>query len=193
MGANWPSATVISQYGDSPTLTQILDNLATYLDPTVNLQDFYSNFWNLDTAVGPGLDAWGRRVGVNRVVTVSGGDYLGFSAPGGSQSSGDSFNVGIFYSGEQLTSNFALTDNTFRQLILAKAASNITNGSIPAFNAILMNLFPNRGNIYVQDNQNMTAQIISNFHLQPFEVAILTTSNVLPFTCGVLFPSPVYP
>jgi hypothetical protein len=71
-------------------------------------------------------------------------------------------------------------------LILAKAASNLTNGSIPAFNSILMNLFPNRGNIYVVDNQNMTMVVVSSFHLLPFEVAIIVTSGVLPVPCGVL-------
>ncbi len=180
--ADWTTS-VISQYTNSPTLDQWLDNLATYIDPQYNLQQFYDQCWNLDTAVGYGLDVWGRRVGINRTLTFGTGIYFGFTGPTGH--SGDSFNAGIYYSGQPITSNFNLTDDSYRQLILAKAAANITNGSIPAFNAILLNLFPGRGNIYVIDNQDMTMDIVSTFSLESFEVAILTTSNVLPVPTGV--------
>ena len=59
---------------------------------------------------------------------------------------------GAFYSGAGLTTVYELTDETYRLLIMAKAAANITNGSIPAINQILLNLFPGRGNCYVQEN-----------------------------------------
>lgn len=58
---------------------------------------------------------------------------------------------GALYSGDPLTSNYSLSDQAYRTLIFAKAAANITDGSTPAINRILMSLFPNRGNAYVQD------------------------------------------
>jgi hypothetical protein len=48
-----------------------------------------------------------------------------------------------------------LTDPVYRQLILAKAAFNITDGSTRAINAILMTLFADRGNCWVTDGRNV--------------------------------------
>lgn len=180
--------TVISEYNNSAVLMQLIENFNTCVDPSVNLQNFYDQIWNIETAVGVGLDIWGRIVGVNRTLTVTGGEFLGFtSAVAPVQSSGNSFNAAIFYSGTMVTSNFVLTDQSYRQLILAKAAANITNGSVPSINYILMNiLFPDRGVCFCQDNQDMSLTYVFHFSLQPFELAIVTTANVLPTPAGVL-------
>ena len=154
-----------------------------------------------------------------------------------------------FYTGAIQTENFALPDEYYRLLIFAKAAYNITDGSIPAINAIMMNLFPRRGNAYVIDggevevgdtfgfteaddrepfdhgpfgdlieatyvvpimfgeamdravfdhgpwidyvtpnapvSSNMTMIFAFDFVLQPFEIAVVTQSNVLPRPSGV--------
>jgi hypothetical protein len=58
---------------------------------------------------------------------------------------------GSFFSSYTLPTNYRLLDEDYRTLIFAKAAANITDGSIPAINQILMGLFPNRGNCYVTD------------------------------------------
>lgn len=100
-------------------------------------------------------------------------------------SSGDPFTVSSFYDGDTITTNYVLSDDAFRQLILAKAAANITDGSIPSINAILMNLFPGRGNAFVQDNLDMTMTYVFTFPLQPFEQAIVASSGVLPRSTGV--------
>ena len=171
-------------------MCQMIANLNAAIDPDYDLEQFYTLCWSLDTAVGYGLDAWGRRVGIGRVLTIETGEFFGFTGPTGH--SGDSFDAGIFYSGHPATSNFALTDETYRFLILAKAAANITNGSVPAINQILLSLFPDRGNCYVQDNQNMTMTYVFEFPLYPFEVAIVVQSGVLPTPTGVL-PSISYP
>ena len=162
---------------------QWISNYNETIDPNFNLDQFYTQVWLIDTAEGYGLDMLGRRVGVGRVVTISTGEFLGFSGPSGA--SGDSFNAGIWYSGESTTTNFSLTDESYRLLILAKAAANITNGSIPALNQILLTLFPNRGNCYVQDNLDMTMDYVFEFPLEPFEIAIVTNGNVLPTPAGV--------
>jgi hypothetical protein len=139
---------------------------------------------NIATAISHGLDVWARIVGVVRVVTLESGVFFGFSGSNGP--SGTPFNNAPFYEGDLTTNNFTLTDDTFRQLIYAKAAANITNGSIPALNAILMNiLFPNRGNAYVADGLNMTMTYTFEFALQPFEMAIVQNSGVLPRSTGV--------
>src|SRR5215469_6969174 len=102
------SPTVISQYRNAPTLLQLIANLSAYIDPDFNLQNFYDQCWNLDTAVGYGLDVWGRRVGVNRTLTVASADFFGFTGAPGVES-GDSFNAGIFYLGQPTSTNYALS------------------------------------------------------------------------------------
>lgn len=178
--------TIISQYSNSAVLCQIIANFNACVDPNYDLQQFYDLIFNVDTAVGYGLDVWGRIVGVNRVLTVAEGVYLGMEGPSGS--SGDSFDNGIFYSGQPTTSNFSLTDDAFRQLILAKAAANITNDSIQAINSILIDvLFPNRGNAYVIDHQNMSMTYNFTFKLLPFEVALVNELASFMTPCGVSF------
>jgi hypothetical protein len=207
---NWRQ-TVISQYANSPTLLQLIENLNAYLDQTQNLDTFFDLIWNVDTAVGYGLDCWGRIVGVNRILHVASGDYFGFkeAAPGA-----EPFGVAPFYSGAPLTSNYSLSDAAYRLLIMAKAAANITNGAIPAINQILLNLFPNRGNCYVAEGSptvsyfgfaesttadsfnvasfysggsfsRMIMQYVFEFQLTPVELAIVQNSGVLPRPAGV--------
>jgi hypothetical protein len=178
--------TIISQYANSPILTTLIGNFQQYIDQTKNMDALFDNIWNIATARDYGLDVWGRIVGVVRVVQIQTGKFFGFEeqtpatvedfGPGG---------VGPFYNGVAATSNFALADKTFRQLILAKAMANISDGSVPSINAILRALFPNRGNVYVADGRNMTMQIVFTFPITKAELAIVSTSGVLPKPSGV--------
>lgn len=139
--------TVISQYANSPVLIRLIQNFDAYVDQTKNLDNFFDLIWNVDTAVGYGLDVWGRIVGINRVLSVlTSPQYFGFAEalPGS-----NGWNQQSWYSGELLTANFTLSDESFRLLIFAKALANITDGSIPSINQLLLNLFPHRGNCYV--------------------------------------------
>jgi hypothetical protein len=204
-------ATVISQYANSPILTTLITDLAEYIDQSQNFDAFYDYIMNVATAQGYGLDVWGRIVGVNRVLQVQVTNWFGFeeSSPGSY-----TFGQGSFYSGAPLTSNFALSDEAYRTLIYAKAAANITDGSIPAINRILMTLFPNRGNAFVTDGfqsgswfgfaesqnaqgfnqasfyngqtiQTMVMTYTFMFQLSPVELAIVQQSGVLPKSTGV--------
>lgn len=251
---NW-NQTVLSQYSNSTRLISLLEMIDEWISPDANFEEFYSLIWNVDSAVGYGLDVWGRIVGVIRVVSLDATDFFGFtgsvttftgsvsgsdltvtgsagtvtigqvvtdttgalvpgtvimgqvSGPSGGDggytisppqvsvpseamvtnisSSGDPFSVSSFYAGQSTTTNFALADDVFRQLILAKAAANLTDGSVPSINAILMNLFPHRGNAFVQDNNNMSMTYVFTFPLSPPEQAIVVSSGVLPRPTGV--------
>lgn len=176
-------ATIISQYANSTVLTALIGNFDQYVDQTQNFDNFYDDIWNVATAQGFGLDVWGRIVGVQRVLQVqSSGPYFGFeeSAP-----SGQPWNQAPFFSGGTLTNNFALSDAAFRTLIYAKALTNISNGSIPAINQILLNLFPGRGNCYVADPGGMALVYTFAFHLSSTELAIIGQSGALPKPVGV--------
>lgn len=176
-------STVISQYANSPVLLKLIENLATYIDPTANFDAFYELVFDVDTAVGYGLDVWGRIVGVSRILQLPApGLYLGFDEAGDAYT----FNEGIFYGGGSLTNNYALSDTAYRRLILAKALANICDGSIPAINQILINLFAaDYGNCYVTDGGDMTMTYTFGALLSPVDYAIVSQSGVLPRPAGV--------
>jgi hypothetical protein len=138
--------------------------------------------WNVETAQGYGLDVWGRIVGVQRVLDVQASEVFGFkeALPGAS-----TFGEGVFYSGGPTSGNLALSDSAFRQLIYAKAAANICDGSIPAINRVLMLLFPGRGDCYVTDGLDMTMTYTFTFVLTAVERAIVLLSGALPRPAGV--------
>lgn len=210
---NWRQ-TVISQYNNSEALINLLTSINEWIDPNLNLERFYNLIWNIDTAVGYGLDVWGRIVGITRVLSIVEGDFFGF----GEAEDRTGFNQAPFWIGDVAPTRYVLTDEQFRMLIFAKAAHNITNCSVPAINQLMMNLFPSRGNCYVTDGNNgptgvwfgfaeardranfdngpfedyapempdnMSLIYVFDFVLEPFEIAIVKTSGVLPKPVGV--------
>lgn len=175
-------AAVISQYANSPVLLAMLQNVADNIDPTANIEDFFTSVLSIDSATGYGLDVWGRIVGVSRVLQLPlVGDYFGFSE----SLDAHSLNESPFYGGGTLTQNYALSDGAYRRLILAKALANICNGSIPAINQILINLFSQYGNCYVTDGGDMTMTYTFGDTLSPVDFAIISQSGVLPRPAGV--------
>lgn len=175
-------STVISQYGNSSKLTALIGSFNAAMDLTEDLDSFFDLMFNVATAQGFGLDCWGRIVGVSRTLHLpSTSDYFGFDEAG----SWSGFGQSPFYTGGALTSNFNLLDADYRVLIYAKAAGNISDGSIESINAILMGLFPGRGNAYVTDGEDMTMSYNFTFTLTPVELAIVTQSGVLPKPVGV--------
>jgi len=175
--------TIISQYATAPALTQLLRGWNENLDPTPLLDSFYNLVWNVNTAEGWGLDVWGRIVGVGRVLQLASTRFFGFQEADSVVITG--FNVAPFYSGQSVTTNYTLSDAAYRVLVLAKALANICDGSIQGTNAVLMALFPGRGNAYVIDHRDMTMTYFFDFELAPIEYAIIFQSGVLPRPAGV--------
>lgn len=171
--------TVLSQYANSPVMLQMIAYFSDWLDLGNRFREFYSLIWNIDTAVGHGLDVWGRILGVSRVIQVPSGDYLGFEQ----QVEALTFDHGIWFRGVSLTDSTSLTDDAYRILLMAKAALNITDSSIPAINRILLALF---GDGYVRDNLDMTMTYVFSVPLDPVQTSIVFNSGVLPRPCGVL-------
>lgn len=180
-------ATILSQYANSPTLVQLIQNMNAYIDPSADIDAFYDMVWNLDSAVGFGLDIWGKIVGLEngRLLKIPSAEIdLGFDEAG--TASATPFGSGVFYNGNVVTQNYYLGDDAFRTLILVKAMANISDGSIPSYNQLLQNLFAGRGRCYVNDLGNMQMRYTFEFYLEPFEVAILTQSGAMPRPTGVL-------
>lgn len=176
-------ATFLSQYANSPVLAALLQSLGSVIDRQADFEAFFDAVWNIDTAEGFGLDIWGRIVGVGRALYVPEGEFLGFSA----SSDAYPFGSGVFYGAGSFSPNYLMTDLAYRRVILAKAAMNITDGSIPAINAILMALFPGYGNVYVRDNADMTMTFVFGAAPSTIDYAIVTQAAVLPKPVGVSF------
>jgi hypothetical protein len=185
-------ATVISQYANSPTLLALVANFAQYFDPAADLQAFYLDVWNIDTAMGFGLDIWGVILQVSRVIPIPGNsDVFGFTTsdvpPDWDTFGNDSIlGIGGPFSGGQLTGNsYKLQDAAYRTLLLTKALANICATTAPALNALITNLFPGRGRCYTQDTGAMTMSYVFEFTLTTIEFAILAYSGVLAHPAGV--------
>lgn len=159
--------TIISQYGNSATITSLIKNLNECIDPRADFDTFYDYVWNVETAQGFGLDIWGRIVGVSRLLNVP----ADTPNPGGY-----AFTPGTY----------ELDDDQYRTVILVKALANITDSTANSLNTLLSNLFATRGRCYVLDTGNMSMELRFEFYLEPFEYVIITTSGVSPRPAGVL-------
>jgi hypothetical protein len=191
-------ATVISQYANSPTILQLCQNLNQYIDQSANFANFYNYVWNVDTAVGFGLDIWGAIVNVSRLLNIpTGVDYVGFYEHTESQpdqdwtpagSSQPPYNDppvgGAFYTGYNATTAYLLPDDAYRQLILAKAFANICTTTAPAINQILQNLY-GPGTAFVLNTGPMSISYNLTFKPTAVQLAILEQSGVIPTPPGV--------
>jgi hypothetical protein len=147
--------TIISQYGNSATISQLIRNMDNYIDPRADIDNFYDVVWNVETAEGFGLDIWGRIVGLP---------------------------TGRFIYTSPVT---ILDDTQFRTLILLKALSNISITTSPTFNQLLQNLFVGRGRAFVSDQGSMQMRYTFEFPLEPFEIQIMAQPDIFLRPAGV--------
>lgn len=184
--------TFLSQYANSPILCGIIERFNAACDPSTLIENFLKNIFNPDTATGWGLDVWGRIVGVGRVLKVPADAWFGFiQADDGTQTitpfDDRQFYLGGVSAGNALISNnYVLTDDAYRKLIYAKAASNITSGSIQNINALLMQLFGGEGRaLWIEEDAPLLMKICYNFHPSPVDAVIIENSGILPRPSGV--------
>lgn len=179
--------TILSQYANSPTITQILANINENIDTKNDIEKFYNNYLNPETAVGAGLDIWGAIVGVGRRLKLTlTGDVVGFFYENWSdESTWKPLSQAPSYSGPNL-GLWELDDSSYRQVIFSKAASNISDGTIPSLNNFLKSYFIDRGNCYARDNHDMTVTYVCEFAVNDFDRAILLDNNIAPSIAGVV-------
>ena len=176
--------TVISQYGNSATITQLVRNMDQYVDPRADFDMFYDFVWNVETAQGFGLDIWGRIVGIVRTLLIPPPILnFGFNEAG---LQAKPFGEAPFYDGIPPTSQtYFLADDAYRKLILVKALANISATNAPTLNQLLQNLFGDRGRCYVNYLGGMALRYTFEFDLTTYEFAIITQSGALPRPAGV--------
>jgi len=175
--------TILSQYANDPALTALIAFFNDWLDPSTDWDNFYNTVWNIQTAVGFGLDFWGKVVDIPRQIKVTAPpDYLGFeeALPGS-----EPFDVAPFYAGPPTSTTYVLGDDAYRVLIMTKALANISNFTAPSVNALLQYLFAGRGSCYVLEINPMQIEYVFNFALASWEAAVLLQPTLMPRPAGV--------
>lgn len=189
--------TLLAQYANSPTITAMIESFNDCLDPSEDINNIYSMFWDINTAVGYGLDVWGKIVGVTRQIKIDLAEaYLGFDEaslgdpppPDGSMDplTPQPFGQATFYNEQNaLSGTHELTDAGYRRLIMVKAMANITDCTVPSLNKLLRLLFANRGKVYVRKESTMAIAYVFEFRLTAVELGILKYTAVAPAPAGV--------
>ena len=185
-----PSDTLLAQYANSPTISELVERFNDWIDPAADLDAFYRDIFDIETANDDGLDIWGRIVGVGRYLEIQTTPaYWGFSEAyteatkySGPQPFDD---AGSMWDGLPSTQNYRLGTEAYRKLILVKAMANITDTTVGRINTLMDALFGSRGLFYVHDAGDMAMRYVFDFMLTPVEVAILLRGDVVPKPAGV--------
>lgn len=182
--------TVQKQFSNSETLLALLSDF----DQWSNLEDFQAQFlanvWDISTAVGFGLDIWGRILGQSRYIQVeqTPGDNMGFDAhPTTGQTNWKPWNQAPFFGGATAgTVAFALQDEYYRRLLFVKAAANIASCDVPSLNALLRSMFGDRGKCYVGYDLDFPMHIGYHFEFAPTNVErTIIESGLFPIPAGM--------
>lgn len=112
-------AYVQSQYGASSTIKQLLYDFRENIKPGVDIDVFYKNIMNIETASGIGLDIWGRILNASRNMFLENGTPV------------------------------ELDDTHFRQFLIFKALANICDASMATLNQMAMKLYDDNSLIVV--------------------------------------------
>lgn len=176
--------TILAQYSTSPVLTTLIRDLARALSPDESLKLYFRTTFNVNTAEGKGLNTWGRIVGVPRssnMVTAVGVPHLGFK--GGIDPAATGFDQSSFYHGADRTT-FKLSDEAYRLHIKAKAAANISNGSLAQLNMMLHMLFP-KCDVRLTRIAPMHLKLVCSGKLTDYEKNLLLSGSMPPIPTGV--------
>jgi hypothetical protein len=149
--------TVIAQYQNSPRLIALIEAMDKLVDPMESFDEFYYQAFNIETAIDWGLDNIGKIIGLERSLRLEDGTV------------------------------YNMNDEEYRDMLYLKAASNITNCTLPSLNILLQWLFEERGMIFVREKTTMVIEYVFQFELMPHERVLLETAGLIPRPTGVGF------
>lgn len=67
---------VLSQYANSPRIVALLRSFEESLTTENDVNNFYQKIFNIKTAVGYGLDFWGKILNISRTLTYNGQTFV---------------------------------------------------------------------------------------------------------------------
>jgi hypothetical protein len=176
------------QYGQSTHTNNWLNNIAPLL--TIDEQQYYNDFFNIETGNRQGLDNWGRILNISGTIYMPDlSNVLGFDT--GEVITNDvdypqNFGQGNFWGGQVLP--ILLSDPEFRLLLKYKYGILTTNGTILDANILLNNFFNNYpGNpLRVRVTQTAVMEVTFEFNgfLTNTQFTIINNRNLLPLSGG---------
>lgn len=170
---------MLGQYQHSANLMKLDEGLTQAFNDNPMLKDWYNIYFNIGTAKGAGLDWWGKRLNQGRELTYDGDSYY---------LEGAQTIDGVSYTAEEM-------ENLYRQVLLMKAMSYISNLSMDSINKILSVIFAEQGRCYceeVVDIQGgalvhagtMNIRYVFEFYVSKIFKSIIE-SGLLPHPTGV--------
>lgn len=186
-------ATVQSQYAASPHLRALVDSFWEAINPDADIESIYQNMVNIDTAVGFGLDVWGRIVAIGREYVAADEEniYLGFNPPEGVPNDRiDTFDNAPFY--KAINGKVRLADDAYRTYILIKAMINIGDSTLSSINLMLKDLLPN-SDIFCIHVDTMVLRIVVRSKITEADKQALLNLPWLPAGVGLEFYQVITP
>lgn len=178
--------TILSQYGASERIKKLLRGFDELIKPDADIKLFYDNVLNILTARGVGLDVWGIIIGIGRNIQVSSTssntDFFDFNGSGYNV-----FNASPFYNTKSGNGTIPLADNAYRELLLIKAAANISRTDAASLTSLMERLYSDRGDFYIVEAGLMKLNYIFGFYLEPFELALALRRDLPPKPAGVSY------
>lgn len=175
--------TVQSQYSASPIMKALVESMRVRIIPYADIDLFYRQIFDIETAQGIGLDIWGRILGIGRRLTIPDTlDYLGFDEAGAD--SWSPFDVDIFLDGDILTTDYDMNDNAYRQALMWKALANITTADAKSFNELMQGIFTGQ-DIVVHEHEPMEIELYIFFQLEDWQRAFLNDYGFMAKGAGV--------
>lgn len=178
-------ATVQSQYAASPHIRALVDAFWAAVNPDADIELIYNNMINIDTAVGFGLDVWGRIVAIGReyVSRDNSNPYWGYEAPPGIENPRmRNFGNAPFY--KEITGKVRLSDSAYRTYIFLKAMINIGDGSLASLNRMIRVLFPSV-NIALLHVDTMVLRLLIQDYIDQADLDALLNLPWLPVGVGL--------
>lgn len=195
-----PNNVFIWQYSRAANLNRVLEAEIDFYQKAVG--DFYTDWekdvFNLKTANSFGLSVWAKILGVSRPYISPQNYAIDNSTTLRLYNPNDETWHSIWLSGalpalnievrseSQNTQipNFPLDDETFRKCLLAKLQLLYSNGSVYDINSYLANIFTGKS-VYVQDNYDMTMNIVFSDTPTDADLTIITSPDFSPKVAGV--------
>lgn len=171
--------TIQSQYGTSPHIKGIIEAFAKHIDPTIDIETFYHDYFDPRTAVGVGLDIWGSIVGADRLIEVDNFDYFGLEG----QNLLPMDNA-PFYHEKGSTNLYRMNDNAFRELIFLKAYANIADATMPSIKYLIDALFPGGATAIGAEHMKLRVIFLS-FAVPAYSFALLKRYGLFNLGAGV--------
>lgn len=177
-------ATVQSQYAASPHIRALVDAFWEALNPDADIDLIYKNMIDPDTAVGFGLDVWGRIVAIGREYLAADEEniYFGFNPNSSINSRLDTFDNAPFF--KKIDGKVRLADPAYRTYIFIKAMINIGDCSLASINRMLKLMFPN-AEIYCLHVDTMVLRLVIRSELAAADKQALLNLPWLPAGVGL--------